>query len=604
MVGVNDTFTVRQVDAWVAALARTFARERDALGALDAVVGDGDHGATMERAFAAAHDALRRSPPSEGDPDGDDVSARLSSVARAVMASAGGASGPLTSSVFVALAGAARRRDGLDASAMAAGLRDAADLVARMGRSQPGDKTLLDALAPAAAACNLLVDERPDATVAQALRVAADAAASGRDSTTGMHGRRGRAAWVEGGGVGHADPGATSCAWILRTGAEVAERSIADPLGGWEDVASGASVHGASVHGRAPVDDASAEARPSHGAPAGKLLNDPFDAVEEMIEGFVATYPSKVRRLGDRNVVLRARAKAPGQVAMVIGNGSGHEPIAIGWVGRGMLDANAVGPIFTAPGPDLIADAIAAADTGAGVLLLISHHEGDRIAGELAAQLARQAGHDVRTLTMYDDVASAPKGREHERRGAPGTAFVYKIVGAALEEGVTLHDAVRLGERVRDATRTLSVAVAPGTSPLTGAPMFELPPGEAFIGMGVHGEPGFARMPAGNVDAIVDRIVDGLVEDGDFRRGDRLLTFLNGAGGTSTMELWVAMRAVHRRAVRAGFTLHRPLVGSFVTTQEMHGMSLSFCRADDDMIRLWDAPCDVPSFPSHGGSAS
>lgn len=327
-----------------------------------------------------------------------------------------------------------------------------------------------------------------------------------------------------------------------------------------------------------------------------KLLNDVDDAVDEMLDGYVAAYGDRVRRIPGRGIVLRRDPKEEGRVGIVIGNGSGHEPIAVGWVGFGMLDANAVGPIFAAPPPDAIAEAIAHADRGAGALLLVSHHEGDRITGEMAAELARIDGHDVRTLLMYDDVASAPKGHEEERRGGPGTAFVYKVVGARAEEGASLAELAELGARVRDATRTLSVAGPAGTSPITGRPMYELPDGEVFLGMGVHGEPGVRRMPADRVDAIVDAVLDELLADGPFRSGDQVLAFLNGAGGTSLMELLVAYRAVDRRLRDEGIAAYRPLVGSYVTTQETKGFSISLCRSDREIRRLWDAPTDVPYF--------
>lgn len=327
-----------------------------------------------------------------------------------------------------------------------------------------------------------------------------------------------------------------------------------------------------------------------------KLLNDVDDAVTEMLDGYVAAYGDRVRTVPGRGIVLRREPKREGRVALVIGNGSGHEPIAVGWVGHGMLDANAVGPIFAAPPPDLIAEAIARADRGAGTLLLVSHHEGDRITGEMAAELARIDGHAVSTLLMYDDVASAPKGHEEERRGGPGTTFVYKVVGARAEEGASLDELAELGARVRDATRTLSVAGPAGTSPITGRPMYELPDGEVFLGMGVHGEPGVRRMRADRVDAIVNAVLDELLADGPFTSGDQVLAFLNGSGGTSLMELLVAYRAVDRRLSDEGIAAHRPLVGSYVTTQETKGFSISLCRSDHEIRRLWDAPTAVPYF--------
>lgn len=327
-----------------------------------------------------------------------------------------------------------------------------------------------------------------------------------------------------------------------------------------------------------------------------KLINAPEHAVDEMIDGYVAAYSDIVTRVPDRPIVVRSVLKAVGRVGIVIGNGSGHEPVAAGWVGKGMLDANALGEVFTAPPPNLIAEAIAASDRGAGVLLLISQHSGDVINGEMAVELARADGIEVKSLLMYDDVASAPKGSESERRGAPGTIFVYKIVGARAEEGASLADLMALGESVRDATRTLSVASHPGTSPVTGKPMFELPEDEYFIGMGVHGEPGFRRMKAGPVDDVVRAMVEGIVEDGSYEEGDEVITFVNGAGGTTLMELLIAHRAVDALLRERGISIYRPLIGEYVTTQETGGFSLSLCCATDEMKRLWDAPTRVPFF--------
>lgn len=602
------------VRAWFEVLVAGFANARDELARLDRQVGDGDHGETMLRAFRAGRAALDGSDDDAGDVDGrpdgrpggrpgDDLLA----AGRALMEGAGGASGPLIASLFLSLGTAVRDRGVLDAHAFAAGLAEARELVQRMGRCAPGDKTLLDALAPAADAASRAADDGQD--LEAAWHAAAEAARNGRDATARMEGRRGRAAWVEGRGIGTPDPGATSLALILALGRDVARNEAATDdgsnlnaprdLSSVADAASGESraANGVTPEPGAPPTTSSSSADARAHAPAGKLLNDPADAVDQMIDGFVRAYPERVRRLGTTTVVVRTTPKPHGRVGLVIGNGSGHEPIAMGWVGEGMLDANAVGPIFTAPGPDLVARAVAAADHGAGVLLLVSHHEGDRIAGEMAAAIARIEGHRVETLLMYDDIASAPKGREADRRGGPGTAFVYKIVGQALEEGLDLGAAKALGERIRGATRTLSVAVAPGTSPVSGEPMFGLPPGEAFLGMGVHGEPGFARMPTGSVDAICERVVNALIDDAELAAGEVVVPFVNGAGGTSLMELLVAARSVFDHLDVAGIRHVRPLIGSYVTTQETKGFSVSLLRLDDDDdLRRWSAPCDVPFF--------
>lgn len=329
-----------------------------------------------------------------------------------------------------------------------------------------------------------------------------------------------------------------------------------------------------------------------------KMLNRVGDAVDEMIAGYVAAFGSRVAVHPEHGrIVMRARPKAPGKVALVIGNGSGHEPIAMGWVGEGMLDANAVGDIFAAPPPDLICAAIAATDRGAGVLLLISNHSGDVMNGEAGAEMARELGHQVETLWMYDDISTAPRDQLDNRRGAPGTTFIYKLCGALAEEGASLGEVKRFGEAVREATVTLGASLTSGISPLTGLPMFTLPEDEVFIGVGVHGEPGMARMAAGKADAIVRFMAERLIADLPFRSGDAAILMVNGMGGTTLMELLVIYRAFAAVCAEHGIAVaEEPLIGNYVTTQETAGFSLSMLRPDAEMRRLWRAPQNAPLF--------
>jgi dihydroxyacetone kinase-like protein len=327
-----------------------------------------------------------------------------------------------------------------------------------------------------------------------------------------------------------------------------------------------------------------------------KIMNHPDRMVADMIEGYTAAYGDYVATAANPRVVIRSEPKGRNKVGLVIGNGCGHEPIAMGWVGRGMLDANAVGEIFAAPPPDLILDAIREADRGAGVLLLISRHSGDVINGEMALELARLENLAVEALLMYDDISSAPKGHEEDRRGAPGTTFIYKLVGARAEEGASLAELKTLGERVRDNTRTLAAAIAPGISPLTGRAMFSLPEDEIFLGMGVHGEPGLRSAKVKAADEIVAEMMDALLDDLPFNAGDEVLAFVNGMGSTTLMELLIVHRAVANVLGERRVGAYKPLVGEYITTQEMAGFSISLCRCDAEMKRLWDAPASVPFF--------
>lgn len=333
-----------------------------------------------------------------------------------------------------------------------------------------------------------------------------------------------------------------------------------------------------------------------------KLFNAEERIVDDMIDGFVAAYPDIVARGANPRVVRRANpAPRDEKVAVLIGNGSGHEPIAMGFVGEGLLDANVVGDVFTAPSPDLILEGIEEVTGEAGAVLLISRHEGDVINGNAAAMMAGDDGLKVRPLLMYDDISSAPKGQEDERRGAAGTMFIYKILGAAAETGMELDDLVMLGEAVRARTRTLGAAVSPGVSPLTGELMFTLPEDEIFIGMGVHGEPGVSRRKVGPVRDLVSFMVGELLADRSIGAGTETIVLVNGSGGTTMMELLTVYNEVVSILSARGIPAVAPMIGSYSTTQEMGGFSISLFTPTPEMMGYWCAPHRSPHFPQiHG----
>ena len=335
-----------------------------------------------------------------------------------------------------------------------------------------------------------------------------------------------------------------------------------------------------------------------------KLFNSRERMADDMIDGFVAAYPGVVKRGNHPRVVRRTAPKSPDKVALLIGNGSGHEPIAMGFVGAGLLDANVVGDVFAAPSADLILAGIREVTGPAGAVLLISRHEGDVINGMEAAMLAEEAGLRVHPILMYDDISSAPKGQEDDRRGAAGTIFIYKILGAAAEAGMPLDDLATLGAAVRDATRTLGAALNPGISPLTGRTMFTLPDDEVFIGMGVHGEPGVARRKTGPVGELVDYMLAQLLADRPLAPGSDCTVLINGMGGTTQMELLTVFREVDRGLRAQGISQSAALVGSLSTTQEMAGFSISLLVPTPQMRALWCAQQTTPGFPQiHAGVA-
>ncbi len=331
-----------------------------------------------------------------------------------------------------------------------------------------------------------------------------------------------------------------------------------------------------------------------------KVFNSRETMADDMIAGFIAAFPDQVAFGASPRVVRRRdlRTKGPdGKVALLIGNGSGHEPIAMGFVGEGLLDANVVGDVFAAPSADAILEGIEEVTGAAGAVLLISRHEGDVINGNGAALLAQDDGIDARPLLMYDDISSAPKGQEGDRRGAAGTIFIYKILGAAAEEGMALDDLVALGEAVRDATRTLGAALRPGTSPLTGDAMFDLPDDEVAIGMGVHGERGSGRRKMAPARDLVRYMVDALLEDRPIPDGAEAVALINGSGGTTMMELLTIYGETAGVLAERGVTLTSPMIGSYSTTQEMGGFSISLLLPTPQMLRFWRAPHGAPQFP-------
>ena len=321
-----------------------------------------------------------------------------------------------------------------------------------------------------------------------------------------------------------------------------------------------------------------------------KLINDPFDAVDEMLDGFVAAHADVVRRAGPRVVARRDTAAA--KVGLVVGGGSGHEPAFAGYVGLGLADAAALGNVFAAPGPDVCLEAIRAASSGRGVLLAYGNYAGDVLNFDLAADLAAAEGIECRTVRVSDDVASAPWAERERRRGIAGDVFVFKIAGATAEAGHDLEAVERLAARANDACASIGVALSPCEVPGAGRPTFEIGPDEIEIGMGVHGEAGIQRGRLEPADAVVDRMVDAILVDwaATGRAPGEVALLVNGLGATPYLDLYILYRAARRRFEAAGCTVTRSLVGEYVTSLEMAGASISVLRLDDELRPLLDAP--------------
>ncbi len=317
-----------------------------------------------------------------------------------------------------------------------------------------------------------------------------------------------------------------------------------------------------------------------------KLINDPERVLVESLNGFAAAHADIVS-LGADHKFVRRRELQRGKVALVSGGGSGHEPLHTGFVGRGMLDAACPGQVFTSPTPDQMVAAVEAVDTGSGSLFIVKNYEGDVMNFQMAADLA---GKDIATVVTDDDVAVEKSTWSTGRRGVAGTLIVEKIVGAAAEQGASLAELKALGEQVNRRTRSMGVALTSCTVPAAGKPTFTLGEDEMEIGVGIHGEPGRRRVKLSSADTIADEMVGAIVKDLALSAGAEALLFVNGFGGTPAMELYLVVGSALRVLKGKGVSVSRYLTGSYVTSLEMAGCSITVSLLDDALRSLWDAP--------------
>lgn len=323
-----------------------------------------------------------------------------------------------------------------------------------------------------------------------------------------------------------------------------------------------------------------------------KLINSPDTLVEETLAGYAMMNQHIVQLVPNTHMMVRSQPKETGKVKFILGNGAGHEPAVIGWVGPGMFDMNVVGEVFTAPSADKLLEALEYIDDGSPILLAVQNHAGDVMNANIAYAMAREKGIDIHKVLFYDDVASAPKGMEEERRGIGGMLFYTKIVGAFLEQGGNIQDAITLFEQVRDHTRTYSIAFTECTHPLTGKYMIQLAEDEIELGMGVHGEGGgFNRIAMPTSQGLAKIVSDILLDDLSVSAGEDLLLFINGLGSATMMEMSLLYKDLKEYFESKGILLYDGFCGNCLTTQELGGVSVSICRVTPQMKALWDAPC-------------
>jgi phosphoenolpyruvate---glycerone phosphotransferase subunit DhaK len=337
-----------------------------------------------------------------------------------------------------------------------------------------------------------------------------------------------------------------------------------------------------------------------------KLINDPLKVADELVEGLVDAYNGECRYVGTRSIV---KTHIPeNKVALLVGGGSGHEPIYHGLVGRNLADGAACGDIFAAPPPNIVLEATEAVDRGKGVLYLYGNYAGDVMNFDIGAELADDEGIEVRTVLIWDDVCSAPPAQKQNRRGIAGLVPIVKIAGAASQTVTTLAELEAVAKKAVLQTRSVGVSMAPGSIPATGKPTFDIDPDMIGLGMGIHGEPGVGEIPMAPADELTPRMLNYLFEDFEkddevaaLAAGDEVILFVNSLGATTMMELLIALRAAKKCLTGKGIKIYDVMVGPLVTCQEMSGISFSVTRMDDELKKYWEMPCQSVCFSKMEG---
>ena len=328
-----------------------------------------------------------------------------------------------------------------------------------------------------------------------------------------------------------------------------------------------------------------------------KIINDGNKAVDEMLEGVLAAHPRHLRSVpGSPRSIVAVDGPRPGKVGLVIGGGSGHEPTFLGYVGKGLADAAAIGNVFASPPPDPILECAKAVSGGAGVLFMYGNYAGDVMNFDMAAEMAAMEDIEVRTVLTTDDVASAPRGEREKRRGVAGNFFIFKAVGAACDMMLSLSECERIAGKANNHTFTMGVALEPCSLPQTRRPNFEIADDEMEIGMGIHGEPGVARGKLRSADEITDEMMDRILDEMSPSRGDRVTVLVNSLGSTPLMELYIMHRRVKQRLEDIGVEIHASWVGNYCTSLEMAGASVTLMHLDGELTAMLDHPCDCAMF--------
>jgi phosphoenolpyruvate---glycerone phosphotransferase subunit DhaK len=328
-----------------------------------------------------------------------------------------------------------------------------------------------------------------------------------------------------------------------------------------------------------------------------KFINDPRNFVDEMLEGILLAHPDQLGfAAGDRRCIIRAGSPVKGKVGIATGGGSGHLPLFLGYVGAGMLDGCSVGGVFQSPSAEQMLNVTKAINGGAGVLYIYGNYGGDIMNFDMAKDMAGMEDIPVEQVVGAEDVASAPKGQEHKRRGVAGIFFLYKCAGAMADTKAPLGEVKRVAEKAAANVRTMGVALSPNIVPEVGKPQFSLGENEMEIGMGIHGEPGIRRGQLKSVDGIVEEMMAPVLSDLPFSAGDRVAVLINGLGATPKEEMYLIYRKVGLILKEKKISVFHVYVGEFATSLEMAGASISLLKLDDELQKLISRPARTPFF--------
>ncbi|MDX2007040.1 MAG: dihydroxyacetone kinase subunit DhaK [Meiothermus sp.] len=328
-----------------------------------------------------------------------------------------------------------------------------------------------------------------------------------------------------------------------------------------------------------------------------KILNKPEEFVKDMLEGLYTAHPDQVTHVGsDLHCLVRADSPVQGKVALATGGGSGHLPVFLGYVGRGMLDGCAIGDVFQSPSADQMLEVTKRINGGKGVVYIYGNYGGDIMNFDMATEMASMDDIEVRTVLVKDDVASATADRADTRRGVAGMVFAFKTAGAKADQGGSLDEVEAVAKKTLANTRTMGVALGPCILPAVGKPGFEIGEGEMELGMGIHGEPGVKRGKLESADHIAEAILSTITADLPLSPGDKVAVMVNGLGATPLEELYILYRRVHAILKDKGVSVHRPFIGEFATSMEMPGASITILKLDDELTSLLDHPAHTPFF--------